>query len=116
MRRSSIAGRVTAAGVRLIDRLISLDPADPAERVARPAPPAARLWFLNPLAWGALALLEAYRRFVPLDRRPACRFTPSCSTYMALSIRKYGLWNGGRRGLHRLRRCTAFVPGGEDQP
>lgn len=102
--------------VRLIDVVISLDVSNPAEAVARAAPPRARFWFLNPLAWLALATIGIYRKLVPAQRRRACRFTPTCSTYMGLSIRKYGLWNGGRRGLHRLRRCTGFVPGGEDLP
>jgi putative component of membrane protein insertase Oxa1/YidC/SpoIIIJ protein YidD len=35
---------------------------------------------------------------------------------MGLSIRRYGFWNGGRRGLHRIRRCTGFVQGGVDLP
>lgn len=116
MTRPSTTKRAAQMTVWLIDRVIALDPTDPAEAVARPAPPPARLWFANPMAWVALALVAAYRRGVPMTRRPVCRFTPSCSVYMSTSIRKYGLWNGGRRGLHRLRRCTGFVPGGEDLP
>jgi putative membrane protein insertion efficiency factor len=107
---------MAAMTVRLVDRFISLDVGDPAERFARPAPPPSRFWFVNPLAWAALLAIAGYQRLVPARHKPACRFTPSCSTYVSLSIRKYGLWRGGRRGLHRLRRCTGFVPGGEDAP
>ena len=102
--------------VGFIDRIIRFDITNPAERHARVAPESSRLWFLNPLTWMALLLIGGYRRLVPLYRKPTCRFTPSCSNYMMLSIRKYGLWNGGRRGLHRLRRCVGFLPGGLDLP
>lgn len=116
MRRARVASTMAAMSVRLIDRLIFLDASDPAEAVPRPAPAPAPFWYANPLAWIALAVVAGYQRIVPDERKRACRFTPSCSAYMQASIRKYGVWNGGRRGLHRLRRCTGFVRGGEDLP
>lgn len=116
MRKTTVAVVMTATTTRMIDRVLALDVMDPAERVARVAPPPSRLWFVNPLAWMALLIIAGYQRLVPTHLKPGCRFTPSCSTYVSLCIRRYGLWNGGRRGLHRLRRCTGFIPGGEDIP
>jgi putative component of membrane protein insertase Oxa1/YidC/SpoIIIJ protein YidD len=116
MRRSTvwtIATRLAGGGV---DRLIGLDPKDPNERFARPPPPVAPLWFFNPAAWAALGLIAIYCRIRPRRSHPVCRFTPSCSVYMSLSIRKYGVRRGIPRGLHRIRRCSGFVPHGEDWP
>lgn len=116
MRKSNVATAVAGMTVRLVDGFISLDSTDPAERFARAAPASSRFWFMNPLAWLALLLIAGYRILIPVRRKRACRFSPSCSNYMSASIRKYGLWQGGIRGLHRLRRCTGFVPAGEDIP
>lgn len=78
----------------------------------RPAP----YWFLNPLLWAALFVLKAYQLCVPARYKPECRFTPSCSRYMALAIRKYGFFAGTKLGWYRFRHCIGFVPGGEDWP
>jgi hypothetical protein len=79
-------------------------------------PRSAPLWFMNPLAWVALAGIRVYQIVVPDERKPRCRFHPSCSAYMADSIQLYGLLEGGRHGYRRLRRCSSFRPGGEDWP
>jgi uncharacterized protein len=84
--------------------------------VATPPPRAAPLWFINPLAWGALAAIALYQRVIPNDQKPECLFTPSCSQYMSLAIRRYGVWRGVERGRLRLARCVGFVAGGEDWP
>ena len=76
----------------------------------------ARVWVVNPFAWATLLALSAYRRFVPAQWKPECRFTPSCSEYTSLAIRKYGLREGVNRGRQRVRRCVGFMPGGVDWP
>lgn len=98
----------------MIERLIALG-AGEGGIAPLPPPRRARLWFLNPLAWAALAAIAAYRR-LPRPGGAACRFVPTCSVYMSMSIRRYGVWNGTRRGLQRIRRCAGFVPCGEDLP
>jgi putative component of membrane protein insertase Oxa1/YidC/SpoIIIJ protein YidD len=82
--------------------------------VSNPQP--APYWFLNPAAWFVLFGLKAYQTCVPARYKPACRYTPSCSRYMALAIRKYGVSAGFRLGWHRFRRCVGFGPKGEDWP
>ena len=76
----------------------------------------ARYWFFNPLSWIALLALKVYQLCIPPRYKPECRFTPSCSRYMALAIRKYGFFTGMRLGWDRFRHCVGFVPGGEDWP
>ena len=45
-----------------------------------------------------------------------CRFTPSCSEYFILAVRKYGPLRGARMGVWRICRCNPFSPGGHDPP
>lgn len=58
-------------------------------------------------------LLLGLVRFYQLGISPFlgsnCRYTPTCSAYMAEAIRKYGPWKGFRLGLKRIGRCR---PGG----
>ena len=44
----------------------------------------------------------------------ACRFHPSCSSYMAEAIRLHGVIRGGWLGLVRLSRCHPFGSSGFD--
>jgi putative component of membrane protein insertase Oxa1/YidC/SpoIIIJ protein YidD len=81
---------------------------------SNPAP--APYWFLNPAAWFALLALKAYQTCIPSRYKPQCRQTPSCSRYMALAVRKYGVSAGLRLGWRRFRRCVGFGPKGENWP
>ncbi|MEI6259732.1 MAG: membrane protein insertion efficiency factor YidD [Deltaproteobacteria bacterium] len=59
--------------------------------------------------------IRCYQVVAPSRLRDACRFTPSCSEYMILSLRRYGLFCGAMRGIYRVFRCR--VPnGGVDFP
>lgn len=62
-----------------------------------------------------ICLVRIYQRFAPASIRNKCRFEPSCSQYMILSLQKYGLWKGLRKGINRLRRCNIHN-GGFDFP
>ena len=59
--------------------------------------------------------VRLYQRWISPLLPPCCRFTPSCSQYMILAIRKYGLIKGVRKGLDRIRRCNVHG-GGFDEP
>lgn len=62
-----------------------------------------------------ICLVKIYQRLAPECIRNACRFEPSCSQYMILSIEKYGFWRGFPRGVKRILRCTP-KNGGFDYP
>ena len=62
-----------------------------------------------------ICLIHIYQRYAPDSLRNKCRFEPSCSEYMILSIEKYGLMKGLRQGLCRLKRCNTDG-GGFDFP
>jgi putative membrane protein insertion efficiency factor len=62
----------------------------------------------------ALALLRAYKVLISPLFTGCCRFEPSCSDYMAESIRVHGLFAGTWRGAKRLSRCHPFGGHGFD--
>jgi ribonuclease P protein component len=53
-----------------------------------------------------IKLIKFYQSHRP-KRLPCCRFCPSCSEYMVLSIKKYGI-KGVLKGLWRIARCNPF--------
>ena len=65
-------------------------------------------------------LLKFYQQFIsPLHhffgRRVfgssyACRFSPTCSVYLGIAIRKYGIIAGVLLGLKRFFRCHPYSP------
>ena len=46
-----------------------------------------------------------YKAFAPESLRGRCRFEPSCSTYLIIAIKKYGLAVGLFKGIRRILRC-----------
>ena len=60
-------------------------------------------------------LVKAYQHFAPIRVRDKCRFEPSCSEYMILSVEKYGVIKGVKKGVHRIYRCS-HKDGGYDYP
>lgn len=65
-------------------------------------------------------LLIAGVRCYQIGLRPllpaVCRFTPSCSEYFILAVRKYGPIRGAWKGVCRIGRCHPWHPGGYDPP
>lgn len=47
-------------------------------------------------------------------RGPRCRFHPSCSSYCAEAVARFGVARGLWMGLRRVGRCHPFHPGGFD--
>ena len=63
-----------------------------------------------------IALIRIYQRGVSPFLPPSCRFYPSCSTYSAEAIARYGAARGLWLAVNRLRRCHPWHPGGYDPP
>jgi len=59
--------------------------------------------------------IRIYQRYASEELRQSCVFEPSCSEYMILSIKKYGLLFGVTKGMKRLKRCR-YPNEGEDYP
>lgn len=49
-------------------------------------------------------LIRAYQ-ITPLHSHSMCRFTPSCSEYMAQAISIYGAFKGIKMGIKRILKC-----------
>ncbi len=47
---------------------------------------------------------------------PNCRYTPTCSEYFILAVKKYGPLLGTLKGVWRILRCNPFSAGGTDYP
>ncbi|HLI57130.1 MAG TPA: membrane protein insertion efficiency factor YidD [Actinomycetota bacterium] len=62
----------------------------------------------------AVGAIRLYQRFVSPLLGARCRFYPSCSSYAAEAIGRYGLVHGGWLAVRRLGRCHPWNPGGFD--
>lgn len=76
---------------------------------------AAVLLTYYPLKWTVIGAVLVYKAVAPMSVRNRCRFTPTCSTYMIMSIYKFGLFIGVVKGIKRIFRCKP-PNGGEDYP
>ena len=55
-----------------------------------------------------ILLILIYQNTISLLFPSSCRFFPSCSNYMILSINKYGIIKGIYLGIKRITRCHPF--------
>lgn len=65
-------------------------------------------------AWAVLVAVRAYQVLLSPLFAGSCRFTPSCSQYMAEAVWRHGAVRGGWLGLRRLGRCQPFGGRGVD--
>ena len=69
---------------------------------------------IRALKGGMFLLIQLYQHTFSIFFGPCCRFTPSCSSYAALSIERFGIIEGTRLAIKRFIRCHPFHPGGYD--
>jgi len=60
--------------------------------------------------------IKAYQLFISPIFPPSCRFTPSCSEYAIVALKKYGIFFGSIKAMWRLLRCNPLSAGGVDLP
>ncbi|WOD28737.1 membrane protein insertion efficiency factor YidD [Alloalcanivorax xenomutans] len=63
----------------------------------------------------SILLVRLYQRLASKRLRGSCRFTPTCSEYAILVLKKYGFFKGWKLTVSRLVRCKPPY-GGEDWP
>ena len=61
-----------------------------------------------------LIVIRAYQRRISPAFPKRCRYEPSCSSYAAESIDRFGAGRGALLGAWRLLRCNPFSHGGFD--
>jgi hypothetical protein len=59
-------------------------------------------------------ILRFYKAAISPLLPPACRFHPTCSTYAAEALERYGLVKGVGLAVRRIARCHPFTSGGFD--
>ena len=72
------------------------------------------LAFVLTLRYIMIWFIRVYQRYAKSETRLRCWYTPSCSEYAILALKKYGALIGGIKAVRRLLRCGP--PGGIDYP
>lgn len=55
-----------------------------------------------------------YRKCISPLFPPCCRFTPTCSEYAIIAVRKHGILKGGWLAFKRILRCNPWGGSGYD--
>lgn len=64
-----------------------------------------------------VGLVRGYQLLISPWMGPRCRFYPTCSEYMILSVLKLGVWKGVPKGIWRILKCHPLYRGdGVDFP
>lgn len=61
-----------------------------------------------------VAGITLYQKLVSPRSGPHCRYQPTCSTYAAEAVSRFGAIRGGWLAVKRLGRCHPLRPGGYD--
>ena len=61
-----------------------------------------------------LGLIRFYQLAISPYIGPHCRFTPTCSEYAFIAIRRFGAFKGMYFAIRRLLKCHPFHKGGYD--
>lgn len=61
-----------------------------------------------------IAPIRLYQLFISPVLPKSCRYTPTCSEYMAQAIDKFGVCAGIAKGIWRIMRCNPFGGWGYD--
>jgi putative membrane protein insertion efficiency factor len=64
---------------------------------------------LQILSYPFIWLIKLYQYGISPMLGPKCRFTPTCSQYAVLALKKHGLFKGSWLALKRISKCH---PGG----
>ena len=62
----------------------------------------------------AISLIIFYQKFLSNTSRGCCIYTPTCSTYSILAIKRYGAFKGVVLSTKRIVRCRPSFEGGHD--
>lgn len=61
-----------------------------------------------------LAVIRVYQYLFSGLMGRSCRYHPTCSSYAAEAVRRYGALRGAWMGMCRIARCHPWNPGGYD--
>ncbi|MBT7739600.1 MAG: membrane protein insertion efficiency factor YidD [Candidatus Marisimplicoccus sp.] len=66
------------------------------------------------LALPFILLIKIYRLFISPLLGKNCIYTPSCSEYGIIALRKHGIFKGSFLTAKRILRCNSLFKGGYD--
>lgn len=72
------------------------------------------IFIINIPRYIGLGFIWVYKKCISPFLPHACKFTPTCSTYMSESIQEWGFFKGSALGFKRLLKCNPFAKGGLD--
>ncbi len=61
-----------------------------------------------------VGLIRFYQKLVSPNLGANCRYSPTCSSYAAEAVTKFGVFRGGWLGIKRIGRCHPLREGGYD--
>lgn len=61
-----------------------------------------------------VSLIRVYQKMVSPNLGANCRYQPTCSSYAAEAIGRFGVFRGGWLSVKRIGRCHPLRPGGHD--
>ena len=67
-----------------------------------------------PIKLCVLGLIYIYKMFISPVIPKSCKFTPTCSSYMILAIKRFGIFRGFFIGFKRILKCNPKSHGGLD--
>jgi putative membrane protein insertion efficiency factor len=68
----------------------------------------------QPTAWAFRGAIRVYQAILSPILPSQCKFTPTCSQYGLICVRKYGTLRGSLLITWRLIRCSPLTHGGHD--
>ena len=66
------------------------------------------------LAFPFILLIKFYRLFISPFLGRNCIYSPTCSEYGLLALKKYGVFKGTYLTVRRILRCNSLFKGGYD--
>ena len=67
-----------------------------------------------PFKYLSYLVIYIYKYLISPLLPKSCIYYPTCSTYMLLAIKEFGVVKGGFLGVKRICKCTPFHKGGVD--
>ena len=66
------------------------------------------------LAYPFILIIKFYQSFISPLIGANCRYTPTCSQYSIISLKKHGLFLGLYLSIKRIIKCNPLFKGGYD--
>ena len=68
------------------------------------------------LIYPFLVMIKIYQMFISPFFPATCRFSPTCSEYSKLSLKKHGIFKGLKLSLNRIMKCHPIRKNGGYDP